>query len=286
MELKQHPLSAAFPAMSAEDFAALVQDIEANGQREPVIVFEGMVLDGWHRYSACVQLGIKPQQFTFAEGKDPVAFVLSQNLHRRHLTGSQRAAAVVACAEWSPRGKPAAKPEMVSGLREADMAKVAGTSDRTIRDAKVAHKAGLTDAVKAGALTAHEAAQVARGKPAKKVESPKPAAKAEPKRALPTAPDSAMSDADELADAREAVSALSEENEQLRDKLAVESMDVNEDLKTQAAETIRELRAKVKTLEAELDAVKASRDTHMRENTELKRQCQSLMRQLKKAQPA
>ena len=77
--------------MSDEDFAALKDDIEVNGQREPVMIFEGMVLDGWHRYRACLDLGLKPQQFTFPEGDDPVAFVKGANLHRRHLTESQRA---------------------------------------------------------------------------------------------------------------------------------------------------------------------------------------------------
>lgn len=272
MTLKQHPLSAAFPAMSSDDFAALVEDIKTNGQREPVIVFEGMVLDGWHRYSACVTLGIKAQHFTFPEGKDPVAFVLSQNLHRRHLSASQRAAAVVACAEWAPRGKPTAKPETISGLREADMAKVAGTSDRTIRDAKVAHRAGLTDAVKAGALTAHEAAQVARGKPAEK-----------PKKAPAPAPSPAPADdsqADELA---HTVRELAQENETLRDRLAVEAMDASEDEKTQASETIAELRARVKTLEAENEALKLSRDTYMREASEVKKQVVYWRKQAEKA---
>ena len=175
MELKQHPLSAAFPAMGAEDFAALVEDIRINGQREPVIVFESMVLDGWHRYSACVQLGIKAQRFTFESDKDPVAFVLSQNLHRRHLTGSQRAAAVVACTEWAPASRPKkGEPGSPISTNEA-LAKAANVSDRTIKDAKAAHRAGLGEAVKEGALTAKEAANVARGKTA-----PSPEAKQAP----------------------------------------------------------------------------------------------------------
>lgn len=175
MELKQHPLSAAFPAMGAEDFAALVEDIRINGQREPVIVFESMVLDGWHRYSACVQLGIKAQRFTFESDKDPVAFVLSQNLHRRHLTGSQRAAAVVACTEWAPASRPKkGEPGSPFSTNEA-LAKAANVSDRTIKDAKAAHRAGLGEAVKEGALTAKEAANVARGKTA-----PSPEAKQAP----------------------------------------------------------------------------------------------------------
>jgi hypothetical protein len=136
MELTQHPLSAAFPAMSADDFQALKDDIEVNGQREPVMLYEGMVLDGWHRYRACVELGLKPQQFTFGD-TDPVAFVKSQNLHRRHLTASQRAAAVVACSAWvpsnigRPRGAPGASLGTVS--TKAELAKEAHVSERTMQ---------------------------------------------------------------------------------------------------------------------------------------------------------
>jgi FtsZ-binding cell division protein ZapB len=262
MELKQHPLSAAFPAMSAEDFAALVDDVKAHGQREPIMLFEGMVLDGWHRYQACEKLGVRADKFEF-KGEDPAAFVLSHNLHRRHLTPSQRAAAVVACSDWVPKGRPAGKPETISGFREKDMAKLAGTSDRTIRDAKAAHKAGLGEAVKEGALTAHEAAAVARGK-----QEPKP------KRQLDVLPANVVPlvASDELAEAQHTVTELAQENEQLRDRLAVEAMDASEEEKTLAGETIKELRARVKTLEAELSAVKASRDSMMRTEGELKKQ--------------
>ena len=38
MSLTQHPLSAAFPAMSVEDLTALQQDIEAFGQREAIVL--------------------------------------------------------------------------------------------------------------------------------------------------------------------------------------------------------------------------------------------------------
>lgn len=274
MELKQHPLSAAFPAMGTDDFAALVQDIQANGQREPVIVFEGMVLDGWHRYTACVQLGIKPQQFTFAEGKDPVAFVLSQNLHRRHLSASQRAAAVVACTEWAPASRPKKVEPSSTFSKNQDLAKAAGVTPRTISDAKTAHKAGLSEAVKEGALTVKEAAQVARGNAAK-TESPKSA-----KREL-TSPTPA--DADQLAEAQHTITDLAQENEQLRDRLAVESLMDSEVAKTQTSETIRELRALVKTLEAENAALKVSRDTYQREASEAKKSAIYWRKQAEKA---
>lgn len=176
MELTQHPLSAAFPSMTDADFQALKDDIENNGQREPVIVLDGMVLDGWHRYRACAELGLPVEKFTFG-GDDPVAFVLSHNLHRRHLSASQRAAAVVACTAWAPPHR-TKKVEMVSTLSTNDqLAKAAGTTVRTITDAKAAHKAGLSEPVKQGAMTAHEAASVARGTPEK---PPAPPAKAAP----------------------------------------------------------------------------------------------------------
>lgn len=85
-----------------------------------------------------------------------------------------------------------------------------------------------------------------------------------------------------LAEAKEAISILSEENDRLTDRLAVEAMDASEEEKRQAAETISELRAKVKTLEAELAAVKVSRDTYMRENLQLKKQVAMQRKQLDK----
>jgi uncharacterized ParB-like nuclease family protein len=76
---------------------------------------------------------------------------------------------------------------------------------------------------------------------------------------------------DQLSEAQHTISELAEENEQLRDKLAVESLMDSEEAKTQTAETIRELRALVKTLQAENAALKVSRDTYQREASEAKK---------------
>lgn len=256
--------------MSADDFSALVEDIKANGQREPVMVYEGMVLDGWHRYRACTQLGIEPQKFTFG-GLDPVGFVLSHNLHRRHLTPSQRAAAVVACSDWHPANvkKSRVEPSSTHAQTNAEMARAAQVTPRLITEAKAAHKAGLTEAVKEGALTVKEAAAVARGKPAKQAKQ-EPAAQPE-------------TSSDDLAEAHHTITELAQENEQLRDRMAVESLMDSEEAKTQTADTIRELRALVKTLEAEVDALKVSRDTYMREATEAKKSAVYWRKQAEKA---
>jgi hypothetical protein len=273
MELKQHPLSAAFPAMSADDFQALKDDIENNGQREPVMVLDDMVIDGWHRYSACIQLGLKPLQVTFDPEDDPVAFVLSQNLHRRHLSASQRAAAVVACTHWTPPniGRPRVEAASTLAQTNAEMAKIAQVTPRTITDAKTAHKAGLGDAVKAGAITVEKAAQIARGTPAKA-----PALAAVP------APDRS----DELAESGHVIAELSEENETLRAQIAVGQMDAPEVERINAAELIAELRGQVKALNAELDAMRVSRDILQRENRELMTQVGMNQRELKRLRAA
>lgn len=91
-DYQQHPLSAAFPAMTPEMFGELRADIVANGLRSPIILFDGRVLDGWHRHRACQQTGTEARYEPFA-GDEAAArkLVVSANLMRRHLDTSQRA---------------------------------------------------------------------------------------------------------------------------------------------------------------------------------------------------
>jgi hypothetical protein len=71
-------------------FKALMEDIKAKRQLEPIWLYGGKILDGRNRWRACSQLGIDATTREFV-GDDPVGFVLSSNLHRRHLNESQRA---------------------------------------------------------------------------------------------------------------------------------------------------------------------------------------------------
>lgn len=90
----------------------------------------------------------------------------------------------------------------------------------------------------------------------------------------------------QLAETQDAIATLAEENERLSDRLAVEAMDGTPEEKALAAQTIEELRATVKALTAELEAVKDSRDGFMRENAELKRQCAAQRRELERLKRA
>src|SRR5262249_49847392 len=96
IELTAHPLSEIFPRMGSVELDALAEDIKANGLKEAIWLFEKKILDGNNRYSAGLKIGHRFKETDYREFDpkvqgDPLAFVVSQNLHRRHLTESQRA---------------------------------------------------------------------------------------------------------------------------------------------------------------------------------------------------
>lgn len=85
-----HPYADIFPNMTDGEFAQFVDDVGQRGLIFPIVTTpDGQILDGRHRYRACMELKIKPRYQVHVG--DPLSYVLSVNLHRRHLTESQRA---------------------------------------------------------------------------------------------------------------------------------------------------------------------------------------------------
>jgi ParB-like chromosome segregation protein Spo0J len=82
-----------FPLLEGADFALLVEDIRRNGLLESIVLLDGLILDGRNRWRACAAAGIAPETTDFPHGAEAeaFAFVVSKNLHRRHLTVGQRA---------------------------------------------------------------------------------------------------------------------------------------------------------------------------------------------------
>ena len=265
MNYKQHPLSAAFPSMQADEYQSLVDSIESIGVQNPITLFEGMVIDGWHRYQAANQVNIDCPTVELGN-VDPQAFVVAQNKARRNLTASQRAIAVTTVYEWHSVGKPSNWTPVANKPKSAqELADIAGVSIGTIKHTKTAQKAGFTEAVKAGAITVKEAAKIATGT----IATPKPVPEIAP--VIDVTPDYTELDA------------LHDQIQDLQADLVVARLNsTDSDEQKQAAELIAELRAQIKTLEAVNNALTISRDSYMNECAQLKKQCEAQRREIAK----
>ena len=101
--MQPHPLAECWPALSEEDMAELIEDVIKNGVLEPIMIHEGMILDGRHRYAAASAAGITCPTVIY-EGTDPAGFVIAKNAHRRHISKLQIAKCVALCRDWQPHG--------------------------------------------------------------------------------------------------------------------------------------------------------------------------------------
>jgi hypothetical protein len=91
--IPSHPYADAWPILSDEELADLAEDIKANGLRNPVVMYDGKILDGRNRTAACGRAGVKATFVEF-EGTDDeaLAFVQSINGARRHQSKGSLAA--------------------------------------------------------------------------------------------------------------------------------------------------------------------------------------------------
>lgn len=89
--ISSHPAAELFPFMSDEELAELAADIRAHGLLEPIVLLDGLVLDGRNRFRACEAAGVEPRFVEWDGTSDPALWVISKNLKRRHLDTSQRA---------------------------------------------------------------------------------------------------------------------------------------------------------------------------------------------------
>jgi hypothetical protein len=173
MNLQAHRLALLFPEIPPDEFQAMVADIKAGGLLEPIWLYEGKVLDGWHRYKAAKKAGIVPKTREW-RGKDPLTFVVSMNVMRRHLDAGQRALLRVKAAEqagalahgkdWAKDQRPVgAGQERAAIARDADLAKQINVGERTITRARaVMGEPELEKAVLGGKVSLADADYIAK----------------------------------------------------------------------------------------------------------------------------
>jgi ParB-like chromosome segregation protein Spo0J len=190
--LPAHPAADLFPMLGDEQLAELAEDIRVRGLVEPIVTIQvdgvTLILDGRNRYRACLVAGVEPRVVAWdGTGGSPSGFVLAKNIHRRHLTPSQRAAIAVdllplleaearerqvAAAEATNarahlalvEAVPEASSEPVVRGRSRDIAASAlGVSGRSVGDAKAIAEAApeVLVEVKAGNLSIPEGRRIA-----------------------------------------------------------------------------------------------------------------------------
>jgi hypothetical protein len=175
-----HPIVEVYPRMPADEFAALATDIHAKGLLVPILLHpDGRIVDGRHRYLACVQAGVEPRFDTWDGIGSLADLVQRHNGLRRHLTPSQKAAVAVElepfyAAEAKARQATStggAKPQLKAivpqaGKRQArdEAAKATGASPRYTQDAKAIKTASpeVFEKVKQGTVTVSRAKKEVR----------------------------------------------------------------------------------------------------------------------------
>jgi hypothetical protein len=171
-----HPLAELFPLIEGADFDALVEDIREHGVRDPIVFHESKVLDGRNRYRALVHLSetgevlgrgwghraghcltdseLSPPHMWFVrynetfEG-DPLAWVISKNLKRRHLDESQRAMVAAKLSNMG-RGRPGKEPApdyipQIHGISAKASAAMLNVGTRSIESARNVLRDGVSE---------------------------------------------------------------------------------------------------------------------------------------------
>ena len=95
-----HPIAKLIPEMDNDEYEALKADISGVGIINSIVIYEGMVLDGRHRYNISKELAIDIYARDFDESMDPVEYVVSENVRRRHLSKSQQAMIAAAVMDY------------------------------------------------------------------------------------------------------------------------------------------------------------------------------------------
>jgi ParB-like chromosome segregation protein Spo0J len=261
--------------LQGDEFEQLKASIKKIGVQEPVRLYDGQIIDGWNRYRACTDLGVDCPAFDIEPEVDPRDFAASTHM-RRNLSASERAILIVEIYDWVPLGanqhKKEGRPMEPPSLSNEDLAIKSGTSATTIKRAKqvVSASPDLAEAVKSGKISVRRAADsIGSNKP--------PTAKQTAKKPEPEE----VPEYDPTDDLRDTIHNIKDENERLTKLLALEA--VPEEERIEMNDYIDSLNKQIKDLTVERDSLKSSRDTYMVENGELKKQCQYLQRQLKKA---
>jgi hypothetical protein len=181
-----HEIANVWPLMTDDALTELANDIRANGLMNPIWLYEGKVLDGRNRWTACIMAGVKPTTKEYT-GDNPTAFAVSMNDKRRHMNKGQLGAIAVellpfferdaAKRKKSTEGRPRKETEkpvekipqviLPQSKSRQEAAKSVGVNDRYVSDAKKVKQEApeVFEKLKAGKITMQDAKREVAKKP-------------------------------------------------------------------------------------------------------------------------
>ena len=126
-KLQPHPLAKMVPMIGTEEYKNLCKSIKEHGLHNEIVLFEGGILDGNSRYTACKKAKVEPRfrQFNPAKDGPAIDFLIANSLARRNLTPSQLATLGANLAEELKRQEKAAKDAEKAAAKDAKGAKPA-----------------------------------------------------------------------------------------------------------------------------------------------------------------
>ena len=158
-----HKYADIFPLIEGAEFERLCADVRQHGVREPIVFFEGKVLDGRNRLRAATKVGVECPRKTF-EGDDEAAldFVVSLNVARRHLSESQRAMVADSLATMRSGARTDLSP--IGERSQEEAAILLNVGKRSVERARTVRSKGaaaLVKVVEGGLITVSKAAMLA-----------------------------------------------------------------------------------------------------------------------------
>ncbi|MBB2999672.1 hypothetical protein FHX57_002003 [Paraburkholderia tropica] len=282
-QLELHPLCSLFPRLEGDAFEKLKEDIRVNGQCAGIILYEGKILDGGNRYRACLELGIEPWTVE-ADFDDvsPLGFVLSMNLHRRHLSPGQQAAIVAAGQDWTKASQQGGdrKSDQSATLHFDTAEKRAAESGASLRTQKMADKVQkanpeLAKKVAHGEVSLPQAIKQIEESAQEIIDRTGPVARKPSSAIAQEALESAIAERD---DARDQLADLAHTARDL--ELQVEAYRAGEI--GEGEQKLLEANQKIAKLEAECRRLESIRDDWMNKHAEALKEIKKLQRRLER----
>ena len=157
-----HEYANLFPLLEGDAYWSLVEDIRQNGVQEPIVKYGPAILDGRNRYLGSRECD-RPYPTVEFVGDDPLAFVISKNLARRHLSESQRA--MIAAKLANLRGGGRSSTPSIDGVSQGSAATALNVGVASVERAAAVQTRGtpeLVASVQAGDVSVSAAAEVAK----------------------------------------------------------------------------------------------------------------------------